>query len=134
TQQIVRASLTLAEDVLGRKISHSNGRNIVQRALSILPSDREKGSHFAGSTSEYPQNAPLSPSPERQRSVQSTSAARGSGLPKRCAVMLTACSRRNGSSSTRPDLVTSPSKTAMSGRPPAAWSSTDAAAPSSRTR
>src|SRR5690606_13480284 len=31
----------------------------------------------------------------------------GSGVPKRCAVIDTACSRRNGSNSTRPDSVTS---------------------------
>ena len=32
----------------------------------------------------------------------------GSGLPKRCAVMLMACSCKNGSSSIRPEVVTGP--------------------------
>jgi hypothetical protein len=36
-----------------------------------------------------------------------TSALQSSGLPKRCAVIDTACSRRNGSSSMRPAVVTS---------------------------
>ncbi len=38
---------------------------------------------------------------------QMTSSDQGSGFPNRCAVIVTDCSRRNGSSSMRPAVVTS---------------------------